>query len=68
MAVVQDGVVGTVGLLDLIEGLGDEKALQSVTGHESQRRFEEVEAPQSRKLVEHEQQPVPPPLGVKLFR
>src|SRR6185437_14406901 len=44
MAVVEDGVVLTVGLLDLVQRLRDEEALQPVAGHESERALEEVEA------------------------
>jgi hypothetical protein len=42
MAVVEDRVIGTIGLLDLIERLGDQKTLQAVAGQERQRGFEKV--------------------------
>src|SRR3546814_6557177 len=68
MAVVENGVVGAISLFDLVQRLCDQEALQSVAGHEGQRGLEEVEPPQRGKLVEHEQQPMSPPLGVEIFR
>ncbi len=56
VTVVQNGVVGPVCLFDLVQRLGDEENTDFVPGHERQRGFEEVEAPQGRKLVEHQQQ------------
>jgi len=45
MAVIEDRVVRTIGLLDLVQRLRDQEALQAVAGHEGERGFEEVEAP-----------------------
>ena len=67
MAVVEDGVVLAVGLLDLVQRLGDEEALQAVAGHEGERALEEVETAERRKLVEHEQQPMPAALRVQFL-
>src|SRR6185437_845626 len=68
MAVVEDGVVLAVGLLDLVQRLRDQEALQTVTGHESERALEEVETAERRKLVEHQQQPMPAALRVQFLR
>src|ERR1700716_4334388 len=43
MAVIENGVVRPVGLLDLVEGLGDQKTLEAIAGHEGQSRLEEIE-------------------------
>ncbi|MCY1292570.1 hypothetical protein D9M70_418030 [compost metagenome] len=56
MAVVEDGVVLPIRLVDLVERLRDEKAANVVARHEGQRRLEEVQAPQRRELVQHQQQ------------
>jgi hypothetical protein len=60
MAVVEDRVVGPVGLFDLIQRLGDQEALDPIAGHEGKRGLEEVKAAQGRKLVEHQQEPPAP--------
>ena len=52
---------------DLVERLGDEEGFHAVAGHEGERAFEEVEAAESRKLVEHHQHAVPPGLGVQIL-
>src|SRR6266700_597700 len=43
MAVIENGVVRPVGLLDLVEGLGDQKTLEAIAGHKRQRRLEEIQ-------------------------
>ena len=45
-----------IRLVDLVQALGDEEAADAIAGHEGQRRLEEVEAPQRRELVEHQQE------------
>ena len=67
VAVVEDGVVRTVGLFDLVERLGDQERLQAVARHEGQGRLEEVQSPQCRELVEHQQQTVAVCLGLEVF-
>ena len=59
VAIVEDRVIRAVSLFDLVERLGNQEAFQSITRHERQRRFEEVEPPKSRKLVQHQQQSMP---------
>ena len=56
MAIVEDRVVLAVGLGDLVERLGDQIGADAIAGHEGERRLEEVEPSQRRKLVEHHQQ------------
>src|SRR5256885_230029 len=56
MAVVQDRMVLAVGFVDLVERLRDEEAADAIASHEGQRRLEEVEASECRKLIEHQQQ------------
>ena len=68
MAVVEDGVVLAVGLLDLVQRLRDEETLQAVARHEGQRALEEIEAAQRRKFVEHQQQAMAPALRFQFFR
>ena len=60
MAVVEDRVVGAVCLLDLVEALRDQEALDLVASHEGQRRLEEVEPAFRRELVEHHEHLVAP--------
>jgi len=59
MAVVEDGVVRPIGLLDLIERLRNQEALEAVAGHEGQRRFEKIEPTECREFIEHQEQPMP---------
>ena len=67
VAIVEDRIVRAVSLLDLIEGLRDQEALQAVARHEGQRALEEVEPPQGGKLVQHHQHAVTPVFGVQVF-
>jgi len=59
VAVVEDGVVLPVGLLDLVQRLGDQEGLQPIARHEGELALEEVEPPKRRELVEHQQQTMP---------
>src|SRR5579883_1899849 len=67
MTIVEDGIVWSVGLLDLVERLRDQEALQTISGHEGERGLEEVEPPKRRKLIEHQQQAMPASLRLKLL-
>ena len=58
MAVVQYRVVLAVGLFDLVQRLGNEEGFDAVACHEGKCAFEEVEAAQRRKFIEHQQQAV----------
>ncbi|CRX12436.1 hypothetical protein PAERUG_P64_East_of_England_6_01_14_03954 [Pseudomonas aeruginosa] len=53
-----------IRLVDLVERLRDEEAADAVAGHEGQRRLEEVQPPECRELVEHQQQLVAAPDAV----
>ncbi len=67
MAVVEDRVVRPIGLLDLVQRLGDQEALDAVARHEGERRLEEVEPPQRREFVEHQEEPPPARLSLQLL-
>ena len=58
---------GAVGLLDLVQRLRDQEALEAVAGHEGERDLEEVEPAERRELVEHQQQPMPAVLRVQIL-
>jgi hypothetical protein len=64
MTIVEDGIVLAVSLLDLIERLGDQKALEAVARHEGQSGFEEIKPAERGEFVEHQQQS--PALGLRL--
>ena len=68
MAVIEDGVVFAVGLGDLIEALRDQIGADAVPCHEGQRSLEKVQPTQRRKLVQHHQQLVFPPLAGIAFQ
>jgi hypothetical protein len=59
MAIVEDGVVLAIGLLDLVEALRDQEGAHAIAGEEGEAGLEEVEAAERRELVEHHQQLVP---------
>ena len=67
MAVVEDRIVLAVCLLDLIQALCDQDALQPVSRHEREGRLEEIQTPKRGKLIEHQQQPVTTAPGVQLL-
>src|SRR6185295_19675913 len=67
MTIVEDGVVRPIGLFDLIERLGNEKALEAVAGHEGERGLEEIKPSKRRKLIEHEQEPMPTSSGLEIL-
>ena len=52
-----------IGLLDLVQALGDQEAPDAVARHERERALEEVEAPERRELVEHQEQLLPAAIG-----
>src|SRR3546814_18471153 len=56
MAVIENCVVFAIGLLDLVQTLGDEESAHAIAGHEGETGFEEVAPSERRKLVEHHQQ------------
>src|ERR1700676_1582295 len=58
MAVVEDGVIWSVRLIDLVQGLRDEESAQAIAGQEREWGLEEVEPAERREFVEHQQQPV----------
>ncbi|MNI24541.1 hypothetical protein D3C73_781650 [compost metagenome] len=58
MAVIENGVVRTVGLDDVVQGLGDEHDFDAVAAHQPQRFLEEAQPAQKRELVHHHQKPV----------
>lgn len=66
MAIVEDRVVLTVGLLDLVEGLGDQERLDPVARHEGELALEEIKPSERGELVEHEQHAVAA-LSVQVF-
>ena len=67
MAIVEDGVVLAIGLLDLVQRLGDQKGLEAIACHESQCALEEIEPPQRGELIQHQQDAVPLAVGLKFF-
>src|SRR3546814_16400449 len=54
MAIVEDGVVLAIGLLDLVETLRDKEGADAIACEEGEARLEEVEAAKGRELVEQE--------------
>ena len=62
MTIVEDRIVLSVSLLDLVERLRDQKRLDAVACHEGERAFEEVETAERWKLVEHQQQSLRDPI------
>src|SRR5574337_1788140 len=56
MAVVENGIILPVSLLDLVQGLRDQEALQTVARHEGERALKEVETAEGGEFIEHEQQ------------
>src|SRR3546814_10338763 len=67
MAIVEDRIVLTIGLFDLVERLGDQESLDAVPRHEGERAFEEIEAAQRRKFVEHQEQAPRPRAGIEFL-
>ena len=67
VAIVEYGVVRPVSLLDLVQRLRDQEALEAVARHEGKRGLEEIEPPQRRELVEHQQQAMPSALRLELL-
>ena len=56
MAVVQNGIVRAVSLIDLVERLRDEEAADAVASHKGERRLKEIQPAECRELIEHQQQ------------
>ncbi|ABI76492.1 transcriptional regulator, MerR family [Hyphomonas neptunium ATCC 15444] len=65
MAIVQNSIVGTIRLLDLVQRLGNQERPDPIPRHERERRLEEIDPPQGRELVQHQEQL--PPRGIGLL-
>src|SRR3546814_16734580 len=52
LAIIEDRIVEPIGLLDLVQRLGDQKGLDPVTRQEGKRALEEVEPTVCRTLVD----------------
>src|SRR3546814_4427445 len=59
MAVVEDGVVLAIGLLDLIEALRDQEGAHATASEKGEARLEEIQSAERWKLVKHHEQLVP---------
>ena len=58
VAVVEDRLIRSVRLLQLVERLRDEQSLEPVAGHERQPALEEFEPAERREFVEQKEQPM----------
>ena len=67
MAIVEDGIIGAIGLFDLVERLRNEEGLQPIARHESQGAFEKVQTPQSREFIQHQQDTMLAIAAIQLF-
>src|SRR3546814_5236236 len=72
MAVVEDGVVLAIGLLDLIEALRDQEGAHAIASEKGEARLEEIQSAERWKLVKHHEQLVPgrgigTVLGMQMF-
>ena len=68
VAIVQHGIIGAVGFLDLVERLRDQEALDAITGHEGECGLEKIQPSERGEFVEHQQQTMPAVFGVQFFR
>src|SRR5262249_24671344 len=55
---VENGIIGAVSLLELVQRLRDEQCFDSVARQERERGLEKVESPEGGELVEQEQKAV----------
>src|SRR3546814_20913778 len=72
MAVVEDGVVLAIGLLDLIEALRDQEGAHDLASEKGAARLDEIQSAQRWKLVMHHEQLFPgrgigTVLGMQMF-
>src|SRR6267378_1262075 len=65
MAIIEDGVIWPVGSFELIQALCDQEAADAVARHECKLALEEVEAAEGRELIEHQQEFLPPSIGIQ---
>lgn len=68
MTIVEYGIVLAVGLVDLVEALRDEEGPHPIARHEGKAGLEEIKATERGKLIEHEQELVPPGLAALPFK
>src|SRR3546814_1481386 len=59
VAIIEDGVVLAISLLDLVEALRDQEGAHAVAGQERKAGFEEIQPAERRELVEHHEQLMP---------
>src|SRR5258708_21956228 len=65
MAIVEDRVVRPIGTFELVQALRDQETADAVACHESKLALEEIEAAKRRELINHQQEPLPPPVGIQ---
>src|SRR5258705_12357658 len=64
MAIVEDRVIRPVGTFELVQDLRDQETADAVVCHESKLALEEVKAAKRGELIDNQQEPVPPPVGI----
>ena len=67
MTIIQDRIIGPVSLFDLVQGLSDQIGADAIACHEGECTFKEVQPPERRKLIQHEEQ-FPAVLFGQIFR
>src|ERR1700689_1450888 len=65
MAIVEEGVFWPMGACELIQALCDQEAADAVARHKCKLALEEVQAPERRELIEHQQEFLPAPIGIQ---
>ena len=65
MAIVEDRVIWPVGSFELIQALCDQEAADAVARYKCKLALEEVEASEGRELIEHQQEFLPPSIGIQ---
>src|SRR3546814_18738832 len=58
MAIVKNGIVLSIGLLDLVEALGDEEGLDPIASHAAACAVKEIAPHELRNFLEHKPQPM----------
>src|SRR5712672_2315283 len=58
-------MIWSIGALELVQALRDQKAADAVTCHEGKLALKKVEAPESCELIKHQKEFLPPLIGIQ---
>ena len=67
MAIVENGAFVPIGFFYLVQRLSDKECADAISGKEGEGGFKEIQASESRELIQHQQDLMPAPRQSRKF-